>query len=134
MKLLKFVGCVFLVGVLASCATSYVLVGHRHPETNPDDVQLLIKAPAKYETIALLETSDRGAFCFSMQCRTNKVVKRLKNQAAKLGANAILFEGTSDSYSGSVGTGTFSGSTAFGVSSAMVSKHGKAIAIFVQEK
>lgn len=133
MKLLRVFGCVVLVAVLASCATSYVMVGKKHPPTNPENVRLLLKAPVNYETIALLDTSDRGAFCFTSQCRTDKVVERLKDKAAKLGANAILFEGTSDGTAGSVGTGTFYGSTGVGFGSAIPIKHGKAIAIFVKE-
>lgn len=141
MKWTGVMGCVLLVAALTSCATSYVLVGKRRTPTSPDSVQLLVEAPAKYESIALLETSDLGALCFTMQCRTNKVVDRLKDQAAKLGANAILFEGMNEQYAGSIGTGiatgSFNGNSAYstgvGMSTARTSKHGKAIAIFVEK-
>lgn len=132
---LAFCGFAFL----AACASSHVLVGTARAAISPDQVKILIEPPAKYETIALLEASDLGANGFSAQSRMNKVMKRLKAEAASLGANAILLQGVNTQVTGSVGTGyantTVSGNSAYttgiGYSSAQVSKIGKAIAIYV---
>jgi len=89
--------------------------------------------------VALLEASDVGANGFSAQSRTNKVMKRLKAEAADLGANGILLQGFETHQTGSIGTGlantSFSGNSGYtygtGISTATVSKVGKAIAIYV---
>lgn len=133
-------GCALAVA-LASCASSHVLVGTAHAPIDPGQVTVYLEAPPGAETVALLEASDIGANGFSAQSRTNKVMKRLKKEAAKLGANGIVLQGFSTQYMGSVGTGvmsaTASGNTAFGsgvgLTAAQRSKEGKAIAVFVPE-
>lgn len=80
-----------------------------------------------------------GKPCFTAQCKTNKVMDRLKDQAAKLGANAILLQGIGSQYAGSVGTSYgsatyghgFASGSAFGISTAIMSETGKALAIYV---
>lgn len=138
--LLRELGCVLSVVALSACATSYVLVGNRHAPTSPDQVRVLLQAPANYETIAILQTSDMaGKPCFTAQCKTNKVMSRLKDQAAKLGANAILLQGIGSQYAGSIGTSFgsatyghgYASGTGFGISTAVMSETGKAIAIYI---
>lgn len=132
-----------IVGLLLSaCATSYVLVGSKHAPTNPDQVRVLLQPPPHYETIAILQTSDMaGKPCFTAQCKTNKVMDRLKEQAAELGANAILLQGLGSQYVGSIGNsyGTasygngYAHGSSFGISTAINSETGKALAIYVQD-
>lgn len=138
---LRGLGCALSVALLSACATSYVLVGNQHAPTNPDQVRVLIQPPPHYETIAILQTSDMaGKPCFTAQCKTNKVMSRLKDQAAKLGANAILLEGLGSRYVGSVGSsyGTasyghgYAYGSGIGISTAINSETGKALAIYVQ--
>lgn len=139
MKSLKLALVICSLALLTACASSHVLVGTARTAISPDQVKILIEPPAKYETVALLEASDLGANGFSAQSRTNKVMNRLKAEAAKLGANAILLQGMDTKVIGSVGSGyantTISGNSAYttgtGYSSAQVSKVGKAIAIYV---
>lgn len=124
---------------LAGCASSHVLVGTARPPISGDQVKVYLEPPAKYETVALLEASDLGANGFSAQSRMNKVMKRLKAEAASVGANGIILQGFDTRYAGSVGSGfasaTASGNSAygtgFGYSSAQTSKEGKAVAIYV---
>lgn len=138
--LLRGLACAFWVVLFSSCATSYVLVGKQHAPVSPDQVRVLLQPPQNYETIAILQTSDRGKLCFTAQCRTNKVMDRLKDQAAKLGANAILLQGIGSQYVGSVGTsfGTatyghgFASGSGVGISTAVMNETGQAIAIYVQ--
>ncbi|RRN79393.1 hypothetical protein EIM50_08995 [Pseudoxanthomonas sp. SGD-10] len=66
-------------------------------------------------------------------------MKRLKYEAAELGANGILLQGIDTQYTGSIGSGvanaTINGNRAFvsgfGYSAAQHSKVGRAIAIYV---
>jgi hypothetical protein len=132
-----------LVAALAisGCATSHVMVGQARPPITPDQVRIYLRPPAsKYEEIALLDTSSKGAFAFSAQGKTDAVMERLKGEAAKLGANGILLEGVGDQAGGSVGTGfanaTASGhsATAFGIgnSATVYHKKGNGLAIYVE--
>lgn len=125
--------------VLAACASSSVLVGNARPPISEEQVKVYLEPPTGYETVALLEASDLGANGFSAQSRMNKVMNRLKAEAAELGANGILLQGIDTQYTGSVNTGyatanAYGGSayaTGVGYSAAQFSKVGRAIAIFV---
>ena len=72
----------------------------------------------------------------------NKVIARLKEEAAKVGANGILIQGTGDEQAGEVstgaGTGTVSGHSAYGtgieVSAGRIMKTGQGIAIYVPDR
>lgn len=137
---LRVIACAISTMLLSACATSYVLVGPKHEAISPDQVRVLLEPPAQYETIALLQTSDMaGKPCFTAQCKTDKVMDRLKSQAAKLGANAILLQDMGAQYAGSVGSSFGSAryghgyayGSAIGVSTAIMSETGKALAIYV---
>jgi hypothetical protein len=125
--------------LLAGCASSSVLVGTAREPIDEDQVRVLIEAPARYETVALLEASDLGANGFSAQSRMNKVIGRLKAEAAELGANAILLQGFDTNVVGAVGSGyantVASGNSAFtsglGHTAVQTSKVGRAIAIYI---
>jgi len=137
---------VFIVGLtiaLAACASSHVLIGEvREPLEDWEQVKVYLEPPPKYETVALLEASDMGAVALTAQSKMNKVMSRLRAEAADLGANGILLQGFDTQYVGSFGNGyaqtSVSGNTAYttgtGFSSAMSSKVGKAIAIYVPEE
>jgi len=128
------------LALLTGCVSSHVLIGTARPPISPDEVKIYIHPPAKYEEIAILESSSKGSFAITAQGKTNKVVERLKEEAAKLGANGILLQGISDQQVGAVGTGfgtaTASGNSAFGVgfgsSTAAYQKAGNGMAIYVQ--
>ncbi|MFK3844643.1 hypothetical protein [Stenotrophomonas sp. NPDC078853] len=128
--------------MLVACASSSVLVGSARPPIAVELVKVYLDAPADYETVALLEASDLGANGFSAQSRMNKVMNRLKDEAAELGANGILLQGIDTRYTGSVNSG-YANATAYGnsasatgvgYSAAQFSKVGRAIAIFVPDK
>jgi hypothetical protein len=78
----------------------------------------------------------RGAFAITAQGKTNVVIDRLKEEAAKLGANGILLEGVGDQAGGSVDTGyaTASRHSAYGVGSSatVFHKKGDGLAIYVE--
>jgi hypothetical protein len=127
---------------LAACATSHVMIGKARPPISPDAVKVYVRPPEMpYEEIARLDTSSEMSFAFTAQGKTDAVIKRLKTEAAKLGANGVLLEGIGDQVSGSIGTGggstSYSGGGSFGggigITAGMNKKVGGGIAIYVEE-
>ncbi len=118
MKLPGLLSGVFVIALLAGCASSHVMLGKARPPISPDDVRIYQRPPdAPYEEIARVDASSTGSFAFTAQGKTDAVIKRLKEEAAKLGANGVLLEGIGDQESGSIGTS--GGSTSYGGSSAV---------------
>jgi len=122
---------------LAGCVSSHVLVGTPRPPIQPSEVHVYLQPPAQYQQIALLQSSSRAAFAISAQAKTDKVVERLKREAASLGANGIVLQGLGDQAGGAVELNSAqlssSGKSAFGVGSSVAAynKSGSAVAIFV---
>jgi hypothetical protein len=137
-------GTMILVALaLTACATSHVMIGQARPPISPDDVQVYTRPPTvPYEEIARLQTSSGGSFSFTAQSKTDAVIKRLKTEAAKLGANGVLLEGMGDRPSGSIGTGggteSYSGRSAVGggvgINLGMSQKVGGGVAIYVEHR
>ena len=128
------------LGALSACATSHVMMGQPRPPISPALVQVYFHPPAgKYEEIAMLDTSSRGGFGFTAQGKTDIVINRLKEEAAKLGANGVLLQGMGDQAGGSISTGfgqaSASGNHAYGsgvgFSGNMTQKVGSGIAIYI---
>lgn len=128
---------------LSACVTSHVIVGTVRPPISPDMVQIYLHPPsAKYEEVALLESSSKHSFSFTAQGKTDAVISRMKADAAKLGANGILLNGVNDRAAGAVGTGV-GGATGIGNSSVGIGigtsgtvfvKSGTGLAIYVPPK
>jgi hypothetical protein len=127
---------------ISACATSHVMIGKARPPISPDVVQIYTRPPnAPYEEIARLETSSQGSFAFTAQGKTDAVIKRLKTEAAKLGANGVLLEGVGDQPSGAIGTGggstSYSGGSSvgggIGISAGLTRKVGGGIAIYIEQ-
>ena len=97
--------------VACACAPStHVLVGQARPPLTPDKVVIYSHPPATYQQIAILDANSKSAFGTGGQKSVDKVIERLKIEAAKLGANGVILEGFSDSETGSIGTGVGSNS------------------------
>lgn len=135
---------VFVVGICAlaitACASSHVMIGQARPPISPDAVKIYFHPPeTKYEEIALIDTSSKGGFGITAQGKTDVVIKRLKEEAAKLGANGILLQGVADQSGGSVSSGfgqaSVSGNHVYGsgvgISGNINHKQGNGVAIFV---
>lgn len=125
---------------ISACApTSHVLVGAARPPISVTEVKVYLQPPPAFEDIASLNASADSAFGTGGQASVDKVLQRLKEEAAKLGANGIILEGISDRQTASLGGGTgstsYSGNTAAGVgvggSLGIFKKTGHARAIFV---
>ena len=127
---------------LAGCSTtSRVMIGQTYPPVSPEQVHIYYQPPARYREIALLET-ESGAFTYGEQNKMNSVLTRLRAEAAKLGANGVLFQGTENGYGGSgvgigVGGGSFGGHShlggGIGVDLSPTQKHARGVAIYVTD-
>jgi hypothetical protein len=128
------------IAVLAGCASSEVImVGHARTAIPPDEVRIYLQPPAAYEHIADLVASSRGSFALTSAAKMDKVVERLRSEAAKLGANGVLLHGVGRQSAGSVGAGinteTNSGRSPYGIgfggSFFLTQKSGDGEAIYV---
>jgi hypothetical protein len=121
---------VLCVAALAACAPStHVLVGQARPPITPDQVKIYAHPPAtRFEEIATLDATNKSVFGTGGQKSIDKVVERLKIEAAKLGANGVILEGFSDAETGSIGTGAASDS--YGNHSAVGVGVGGSVGIF----
>jgi hypothetical protein len=132
---MKFaVAAVMLSALLAGCASSHILMGQKRPAIPVDQVKLYFKPPAKYEEIAIIEASSQGAFAFTNQSKMNAAIGRLKGEAAKLGANGVLLQGTGSEVAGMAGTGYATNGVLMGSAAAAISKTGNGLAIYVTEE
>ena len=126
--------------LLSACSSSHVLTGTPRPPIDPAQVRLYYgPPPGGYEEIARLEVNS-GAFTYGEQNKTNSVLRKLREQAARLGANGILFQGTADGPGGggmSVGAGggrvggSGFGGVGVGVNISPQQKYAHGIAIWV---
>jgi len=97
--------------LLVACSTSsHVLVGNARPPISPDSVRVYTQPPPHFEQIATLNASSQGSFAFTSQQNMDKAIQRLKEEAAKLGANGILLGEIRNEQTGSFGIGVGSGS------------------------
>jgi hypothetical protein len=92
--------------LLIACASSSIIVGSVKPALLPEQVKIYIHPPKKYNEIALIETSSTGSWAFTSQGKMDVVIERLKEEAAKHGANGILFQGTVNEYGTSMANST----------------------------
>lgn len=84
-----------LLLMLVGCATGSALVtGTTRQPTNPDAVKILTEAPQQYESIGIV--TAEGYATLSRQQTQDNALAELKQQAAKIGANAIILRDVSD--------------------------------------
>lgn len=129
--------------LLAGCSTSsHVLTGSARPPIAPDSVRIYNQPPpGQYEQIATVTASSQGSLAIGSQQNMDKAIARLKEEAAKLGANGVLLQNIQDQHSGSIGVGvggsSYSGNSATGAgastSSALTSKVVSGIAIYLAQ-
>ena len=128
--------------ILTGCVTSHVLVGTAREPISPDQVKVYIHPPTEFDEIAMLDSSSRVSFAITARGKTDKVLARLKDEAAKLGANGILLQAIEDQAAGSVGTGFGSANApghsalgfGFGSFSAVYVKSASGMAIYVLQE
>ena len=119
---------VLAMGLAACAPSSHILVGTARPPISPSEVKIYLKPPPSFQEIAILNASANSMLGTGGQGSVDKVIQRLKEQAAKLGANGIILEGMSDRQTGSLGGG--SGSTSYSSNSAVGVGAGASLGIF----
>ena len=73
------------------------LIGTARVPVSADRVQLYTEAPLRpYERIAVVSASSKRSWSFTFEGKAEVVVRRLKEEAGKLGANGVLLESISD--------------------------------------
>jgi hypothetical protein len=108
--------------------------------TSPDQVQLYTETPSRpFLRIALVSASSRRSWSFSYEGKAEAVIRRLKVEAAKVGANGVLLQGISEESGGAVGTevgtnyegprGTID--VGVGATTFLTSRHGSGVAIYI---
>jgi uncharacterized protein YbjQ (UPF0145 family) len=138
-KFVDFIGAAFACLVAGCAPSSHILVGTPRPAISSAEVKIYTAPPAQFQEIALLDAHSRSLYQAGGQKSTDKVVERLKDQAAQLGANGIILGEVADHQTGAIGTGVGSDSyshnsavgVGFGGSLGIYKKTGKATAIYV---
>lgn len=130
---IKSILLVIISFAIVSCASSHVLIGKKRSPIPPEDVTIYSKPPAKYEEIAFVNANSKASWSFTDQGKTDKVIERLKNEAAKLGANGLIIKTLGSEFGGMVGhTDINTGNTYM---APVNRKAGSGVAIYViQEK
>lgn len=106
---LRALGLITAAVLLAACASSHVLTGTARAPIDPSQVRIYYgPPPGGFEEIALLQT-ESGAFTYGEQNKTDAVLEKLRVEAAKLGANGVLFQGTADRDGGGSGVSVGAG-------------------------
>jgi hypothetical protein len=128
--------------LLTGCAnTSHVVTGKPREPIDPSQVTVYTTAPPKYEEIAVIDASSQMSFAFGDQKKMDAVMERLKKEAASLGANGVLLQGTGSQGAGGVSTGVGVGGVSggggggvgvgTGISISSPAKTGRGLAIHV---
>ena len=138
----RLVGICAALLVIGCAAQSHVIVGTVRPPITPDQVKIYASPPKQYEQVAIVEASSRHSGAFTEQSKLDKAIGRLKEEAAKVGANGVLLQSTGTTTVGSIGTGfgsaSASGNTAVGTgigfSANMDAKTATGMAIFVTQE
>jgi hypothetical protein len=135
--------CLAACASLAACVSSHQLIGTARAPVPADEVQLYTEAPRRpYERIAVVSASSKRSLSFTFEGKAEVVVRRLKEEAGKLGANGVLLEGISDESGAAVGAdvgtsyegprGTID--LGVGASTLTLQRYGRAIAIYLPER
>ena len=90
MKVLAIAAAILVGAALSS--GSEVMIGKARPAISPDEVKIYTPAnpPEHYEEIAIITNRDGGGWVPSQKSKTKRLIKKLKKQAAALGANGII--------------------------------------------
>ena len=125
-----------IVMILVGCVpVSHIIVGEARDPLSPSQVKIYSDFPEDYKKIALIDAGSNFAFkdpaiLFTWQSKMNKVIERLKIEAAKLGANGVVIVGTDNKIYRTFNLDKDGNAS----SSSYTEKFGKAIAIYVIEK
>jgi len=112
-QLIRFILLTAVIVFLTSCgSSSHIIIGITRDPIEPEKVKIYADPPAKHQKIAIVEASSKNSWAATDQGKTDKMIERLKGEAASLGANGILLQGVDDQNLGMVGSG-FGSATAY---------------------
>jgi hypothetical protein len=105
MKMLfRIVSIASLVFAISGCATAHVImVGQARAPTNPDFVRVYTTPPRNFERIAIINSSSGGSWAFTERAQIDEAIAKIKEEAAKVGANAVWLEAIGTRSSGNLG-------------------------------
>ena len=125
-----------IVMMLVGCVpVSHIIVGEARDPLSPSQVKIYSDFPEDYKKIALIDAGSNFAFKdpaihFTWQSKMNKVIERLKIEAAQLGANGVVMVGTENKIHQSFRIDKNGNAR----TSSYTEKFGKGIAIYVIEE
>lgn len=100
---------------LAGCASSSSrLVAPARPGIDPVEVQIYRTPPRHYEEIALLDATSGARFFHGTPQGEAEALHRLREEAAKVGANGVLLTLVGDRSRGALGVGVGGGGISTG--------------------
>jgi hypothetical protein len=134
--------CACACAAVAACVSSHQLTGTPRAPLSADRVQLYTEVPLRpYERIAEVSASSKHSWSFTSEGKAEVVVRRLKEEAGKLGANGVLLEGISDAPGAAIGAGVGTGyegprgtiDVGVGASTLMLQRYGRGTAIYLPD-
>ena len=94
------------VVLLSGCASSSThLTGPARPPISPDQVRVYQAPPPHFQQIAQIDVSTSAHLFHGDRQTDAEAIQRLKEEAAKVGANGVLLSLVGDEPSGSIGVG-----------------------------
>lgn len=134
-------GAILMAGLGGCAAPQIVLVGPARSPTLPAQVQIYLQPPqVPYREIANLSASSRGSLAITTAAKMDKVIERLRQAAASVGANGILLQGVSEQTAAALDAGIGNDSShspyVHGIGTAVVFGRmaGEGIAIYMEPK
>ena len=99
--MIKLIGSLIIMILFGCYPVSHIIVGETRSPISPSEVKIYLEYPEEYEIIARIDASSEFAFRdpsfdFTWQNKMDKIIQRLKIEAAQLGANGIVIEGTTN--------------------------------------
>jgi hypothetical protein len=101
---------ILMVCFIAGCGTTRtIMVGQPRPAISPEAVRVYEVPPRHYERIAIINSSGGTSWIFPDRDSMAEAVARLREEAARLGANGVLLQQVYDEPAGnlSIGVGGF---------------------------
>jgi hypothetical protein len=105
---------VLAIGLLAGCAgSSSRLIAPARPAISPGEVRIYRTPPRHYQEIAVLDATSAARLFHGTLQGENEALERLKEEAAKVGANGVLLTLVGDRSRGAIGVGVGGGSASY---------------------
>ncbi|WP_241970482.1 hypothetical protein [Pseudidiomarina sediminum] len=138
-RMLGLAGFALLLAGCASPSTTH-MIGQARAPVAPESVLVYVQEPEHYQAIALLTATSDGSWSLGDEAKMNAVLQRLKEAAAKVGANGVLLKATGERRDDSVhvgtGIGRYGGNVGIGLnigkSFGLTDKTAEGVAIWVE--